>query len=97
VVRELDVARLAQERGEIRGEEALALAEADDERALVPRADEQPRMVVVDDDEGEMALELAVGGRNGLRQVARVVPLHEVDDDLRVGLRAEDVALGDER
>src|SRR5919197_3547759 len=63
----------------------------------VPQADEQARVVVVDDDEGVVPFELAVRGRDGLGQIALVVPLHEVDDDLGVGLGAEDVAVGDER
>ena len=46
-------------------------------------------MVVVDDDEGEVALELAVGRRVRLEQVAVVVALDQVDDDLGVGLGAE--------
>ena len=54
-------------------------------------------MAVVNDDERVVAFELAVGGGDGLREVAVVVPLDEVDDDLRVGLGGEDVAVGDER
>ena len=41
------------------------------ERALDPRADELLRMVAVDDDEREVALELLVGGAHGRSQIAR--------------------------
>ena len=43
-------------------------------------------MVAVDDDEREVALELAVGGTNRLGEVAVVVALDQVDDDLGVRL-----------
>ena len=45
-------------------------------------------MVRVDDDEREVPVELAVREAHGLDQVARVVALDEVDDDLGVGLGA---------
>ena len=54
-------------------------------------------MVVVDDDESEMAFELLVRRNDSFGQVAAVVPLDEVGNDLSVGLRAEAVALGLER
>ena len=54
-------------------------------------------MVAVDDDEGEVALELVVGRAHRLDEVAFVVALDEVRDDLRVGLRREGVAVGFER
>src|SRR4029453_4083709 len=44
-----------------------------------PRADEVRGMVVMDDDEREVALELAVGGAGRLEQVALVVALDQVD------------------
>ena len=88
VLDQLDAARLAQERGDRGGEEHLALADADDERALEARADEHVGMVAVDDDEGEVALELGVGRAHGLGEVALVVALDEVRDDLGVGLGA---------
>ena len=46
-------------------------------------------MIVVDGDEGEVALELADGGAHGGGQVALVVALNEVGDRLGVGLGAE--------
>ncbi len=73
VLDQLHAPRLAQERGDRRGEEHLFVADADDERALQPRADEHPRMLAVDDDEGEMALELRVGPGDRVGEVALVV------------------------
>src|SRR6266511_1325151 len=55
----------------------------------------------MDDDEGEVAFELAIDGADGLGQVVAAgggqMPLDQVDDDFRVGLGAERVALGDKR
>jgi propanediol dehydratase small subunit len=51
----------------------------------------------VDDDEGEMALELGVRRAHRLGEVARVVALDEVRDDLCVGLGREHVAGGRKR
>ena len=45
-------------------------------------------MVAVDDDEREVAFELLVGGADGRGQIAVVVLLEEVDDDLGVRLGA---------
>src|SRR5207237_5545540 len=90
-------ARLVDERGGHRGQEGLALADADEQRALQPRADELARVVVVDDHEREVALELLVGGAHGLGQVAVVVPFDQVDDHLGVGLGLERVPFGLER
>ena len=50
------------------------------------RADEHARMVTVDDDEGEMTLEFLVCGAHGLDEVARVMALDKVCDDLGIGL-----------
>src|SRR5256885_13418035 len=54
-------------------------------------------MVVMDDDESEMAFELLVRRNDSFGQVAAVVPLDEVGNDLSVVLRAKAVALGLER
>ena len=96
VVEVLDPARLAHERGHRRGEEHLALADPDHERRLLAHADEQVGMVVVDHDEREVALELAVGLAHRLGEVAVVVALDQVHHRLGVGLGAEGVALRDQ-
>ena len=78
VVDQLHAARLREERRDRRREEHLALADADDERRLTARADEQVGMVVVDDDEREVSLELRVRLLHGRDEVAVVVALDEV-------------------
>ena len=87
-------ARLPQEGGDRGGEERLALADADDQRALLAGADEQVGMVGVHRDEGVVAAEVGEGGADGVGEVAVVVALDQVGDDLGVGLGGEDVALG---
>src|SRR6266540_3396210 len=85
-----------EEGREVRGEEVLALAEADDERRLAAHADEQVGMVVVDRDDREVALELRVDAAQRLGELALVLALEQVDDHLGVGLRVEGVA-GDDQ
>ncbi len=96
VARELDRARLLEERGGVRGEEGLAAADADHERHLVSRADEEVRMLAVDDDEREVTLELGEREPNRLDEIAVVVALDQVGDGLGVRLRSEGVAFGSE-
>ena len=55
---------------------------------MLAGADEEPGMVVVDDDEGEVPLELGEREANGLDEVALVVALDEMRDGLGVRLRA---------
>ena len=93
VARELDGAGLAQECRRVRGEEHLIRAESDDERDLVSRADEKAGVVVVDDDEREVALELAECEPHGLDQIALVVALDQVSHGLGVRLGCEDVTI----
>ena len=97
VLDDLDALRVAQERGRRGREEHLPLADAHEQRALVPRADEQLRVLAVEDDEGEVPLQLGVGGAHSRDEVALVVPLDEVGDHLGVGLGRELVALLEER
>ncbi len=95
VVRKLDATSLGQEGCEVRREEVLAVAEPDHHRRLVANADEMVRMVVVDDDEGEMALESPVRAPHRFDEVAVVRLLEQVRDHLGVGLRPEGVAGGE--
>ncbi len=66
----LDAARLREERDDVRRDERLALADAEHERALQPRADDQVGMQRRHDDEGEVPDELAVGASHGLDEIA---------------------------
>ena len=91
----MHVAGLAQEGGDRGGEEGLVLADADDQRAFLAGADEQVGVVDVHRDERVVAAQVAEGGADGRGQVAVVVALDQVGDDLGVGLGGEVVALGD--
>ena len=91
VVGELDATCLGEERREIGGEEVLAFTEPDDERRLVAHADELARMVAMDDDEGEVALETLVGDSDSFDEIALIGVLDQVRDDFGVRLRAERV------
>ena len=97
VLDELDALRVAEERGRRRSEEHLPLADAHEQRALVPRTDEELRVLAVEDDEREVPFQLGVGGAHRGDEVALVVPLDEVRDHLGVGLGRELVALLEER
>ncbi len=90
VLDELHVARVREEGRDRGAEELLAVAAADDERALLARADERARLVGGHRDERVVTLELGVGGADGLDEAAeRHVVGDEVRDDLGVGLRRE--------
>ena len=97
VLDQLHPARLLEERGNRGCQEHLAFPDADDERALMARADEEIGMVVMDNDEGEVPFELAIDGAHGLQEIAFVVVLDQVHDHLRIRLGAEAMALGFER
>ena len=87
------VARLAEERGGVGGEEVLLVPEAYDERCLAPGAHQQVWVVVVDHDEREVALELLVGLDDGVGEIALVVGLDQVRNRLGVSIGAECVTL----
>ena len=91
VLDELHAPGLAHEGGDGRREERLLLAQADQQRALQSRPDEQARMLDMGDDESEVTLELGVDGAHRGDQVAVVVVLDEVRYDLGVRLGREHV------
>ena len=84
---------LREEGGDRRGDEGLALAEPDDQRALLARGDQGLWVVGVHGDEGVVAAHLRERGADGVGQVAVVVLLDQVGDDLSVGVGAEDVTV----
>ena len=77
VVDQLDAARLAQERHRRRGEERLAVADADEQRAVMPRADEQPGVVAVDE-VGHVFRQVAARLRDEVPEVAHQVEAHGI-------------------
>ena len=93
VVDVLDLAGLAQECRYRGGDELLAVAATDDQRALLACADDQAGLVGAHRDERVMAAKLGVRGADGLHEVAVVVARDEVGDHLGIGLRGEHGAL----
>ena len=96
VVDVLNSARVAQERGDRRGQELLAIAPPDDQRALLARADQQPGLIGAHRHERVVAAQLLVGVPDRLDQVPPVVLGDQVRDHLRVGLRGEHRAVLDQ-
>ena len=79
-----------------RGEEHLAVPDADQQRAVASRADQEPRLLAVGDQERKMALQLLVGRPDGIDERPAVRAAHEMGDHLGVSLRRELLALGGE-
>jgi hypothetical protein len=95
-VHELDVAGLGHERGDRRRDEALPLAEAHDERALLARAHQHARVVGRHRDERVVAAEVVVGEPHGLDQIPVEMGGDQVRHHLGVRLGGELGALGAE-
>src|SRR6185295_19181091 len=69
-------------------------AEPDDERCLVAYADKPLRLVVMDDDKGEVAIEARVRAADSGGEVALIERFEQMRDNFGVGLGAERVAVG---
>jgi hypothetical protein len=89
-----DPARLRDERGDVGGEEVLAVAQADHQRAAHARAGHDLRIVERHHAEGVSAMQVRDRLARRLEEVARraEVMVDEVRDHLGVGLRLEAVA-----
>ena len=93
VLDQLHAARVGEEGGDRGAEELLAVAAADDQRALLARGDDHAGLVGGDRHERVVAAQARVGEPDGLLEpVAVEVARDEVGDDLGVGLRREDGA-----
>ena len=99
VLDQLHLAGVGEEGGDRGGDELLALAAADDQRALLARADQQLGLVGGDGHERVVTADARVRGEHGLDQVVAGLDAlrDQVGDDLGVGLRAEGRAVGDQR
>ncbi len=88
-----------EHRRHVGGDEVLAFAQADEQRTADAGADEDVGRVERDDRDGVRADKLAHGTLHGLEQTAArgVMAVHEVRDDLGIGLRLEDVAVRAQR
>ena len=94
VAEEHDVARVAEDRGDVGGDEELAVAQPDDDRRAVADGDDLVRIVGRDQHEREQPAHVEQRPPHRvLEPVALHLALDEVRDDLRVGLGHELVAL----
>ena len=85
-----DGPRLLEHRGDVRGEDVLAVAEPDDQRRGDADPDDDVGFVEREDDERVRAVELADRGAHAVRERPFLL-LDQVGDDLGVGLGIEDV------
>ena len=93
-----DLLRVLQDGGHVGGEEVLVARDADDERRAVAHADDLVGLLLAHDDEPVGAFELRHGQTHRFlqRTGGLVELLHQVRDDLGVGLGREEVAFLDE-
>ena len=87
-----DPPRVGQDRGHVRGQERLAVADAHDERHVHPRTDEPLGLAAMEDHERVGADRAAQGLPHGLGHVPVIGLLDEMGDDLGVRLGVESVA-----
>jgi hypothetical protein len=91
-----DLVGHAGQRHRVAGQEvfalALAAADAQHQRRALPRADHAVRFVAREDRDGVGAAQPRQRLLHGLQQVAVVQAVHQVCDDLGVGLAGEDIA-----
>ncbi len=89
---------MGQDGRDVRGDEELAVAKAHDDRRAVARRDDDVGVVGRDQHDRKQAAQLSQrAAHGGLEPVATHLALHQVRDDLGVGLGDEPVALGFER
>lgn len=83
-----------QQGGGVGSDEVFLDAKADDERAAAARGHQLMRRIPGDDADGIGARELPDRGPDGEEQITAllVMEMHQVDDDLGVGLRFEAIA-----
>ncbi len=84
--------RVGEDRGHVRGEERLAVAEPDHEGHVHPGADEPVRLATVHDRDGVGAVGAGQGVADRRGEVAVIGLLDEVGEGLRVGLGGQRVA-----
>ena len=100
VLTQLDgIAGVFDERGDIRADEHLALADTEHQRGGAPGGDDRARVVGVGEDQGEVALQPAKHGQHGGGKVpcglaVAVLTGDQVDGDLGVGVTGELDACG---
>ena len=83
---------MADDGGNIRGEEVLPRSDAEDERACILHCDDLSGVIVADDAEAVGALKTCDHLHDGPLEVAVIVHFKQINDDLGVGLAMESVA-----
>ena len=92
LLEEDDALGVGQDGGDVRGEEVLALADADDERHVHARADQPVRLARVHDRDRVRAVRLAQRARTASARSPSIGLFDEVRERLRVGVGSEHVA-----
>jgi hypothetical protein len=92
---EYHVPGIGKERGDVRGEQVLFLAEADYEGRVLARRDYALRVVGRNDAQGVRAADLGKRLLYGGKQVPFEVAFYQMGDYLGVGLGLEDMALAE--
>ena len=91
ILEEDDLVGVGEDRRHVRGEEALAVGQADHQRHVLAGPDQSVALAAVHDDDGVGTLELSQRVAERVGQVALVGLLDEMGDRLGVGLRGEGV------
>ena len=91
-----DFARLRQNRRDVAGDVVLAVAEADEKRAALPRRDDLVLVLAGDDRDSVGAFDLPEGFDHGVLEISVERLFDQVSDDFGIGLGDEGVAVGDE-
>ena len=89
ILKENDVPGVAQQSGNIRCDEALAVPRAHDQRTVVPGAVQVARFVVAENAQRIAALQHSHSPNEGALHVAVIQPVQQMGNDLRVGLTDE--------
>ena len=88
------VARVTQNGGDVGGHEVFVIAQPDHHGRSIARRHNLIRVRPRDEHQGEHAREFLDGGAHGFFQVAAEMLLHQVRDDLGIGLGFENVPFG---
>ena len=89
-----DLVGVGQDRRDIGGQEALALAQAHHERDVLARADQPVPLAAMHDRDRIGSFEPPQGFAHGIGEIASVGLLHEVGDRLRIRLGGQRVPAG---
>ena len=89
-------AGMAQQRGDVAGQEILALTAAHDKRAVLPGTVDYARPILEQDCQTVAAPYLGQSAAHSVQRVPLVVVVHQLDQHLTVGLTAEFIPFADQ-